>query len=243
LGVKERRREKEKPKEEVETEEEVQPSETESEVEVEEHIPEVVIEHDKSITAQAQVEEVGVKSQPKESSITTIYEQLIPTWGTLEQSEWMYHIPPREEDKVLWAEEWADYLLKWAEKNDVHILSITTFIREFPFSDMTSKVDAFRLIGAILVEKEIAEWLDGKKRQLRVYWRFLEEWADIVYEWALVKGKIRLDVKSIVIQEHKEKFAKLPERDLHVVLSIMVEKGYAEFVDKKRGAIIVKTKE
>ena len=171
-----------------------------------------------------------------------IQEQLIPTWGTFEKSEWMYHIPTRDEDKGLWAEEWADYILKWVEQNDVHILSITTFIQEFPFKDMTGKVDAFHLISAILIEKEIAEWLDDNKHQLRVYWRFLEEWADLVYDWALAKGKLRLDVKSIIIQEYKEKFAKLPERDLHTVLSIMVDKGYAEFVDKKKGAIIIKTK-
>lgn len=239
MGVKEKRREKDKPKEKTEVEEEVHPIETEKEVMVEKHIPEVIIEDSKSDVKPVQTE---IELQTESSSDVSILEQLIPTWGTLEQSEWMYHIPPREEDKELWAEEWADYVLKWAEMNDVHILSITTFIKEFPFKDMTSKVDAFRMIGGTLVEKEVAEWLDNKLRQLRVYWRFLEDWADLIYEWALTTGKLRLDVKSIVIQEHKEKFAKLPERDLHVVLSIMVDKGYAEFVDKKSGAILVKTK-
>jgi hypothetical protein len=242
LGVKERRREKEKSEEKIETEEKVHPSELEKEIITEEHTPEVIIEqHEESEALQSQTEELITESQTEADSLE-MHEQLIPTWGTLEQSEWMYHIPPREEDKGLWAEEWADYVLKWAEKNEVHILSITTFIKEFPFKDMTSKVDAFRLISDTLVEKEVAEWLDGRKRQLRVYWRFLEDWADLVYEWALRNGKLRLDVKSIAIQEHKEKFARLPERDLHIVLSIMVEKGYAEFVDKKSGAIIVKTK-
>ena len=239
MGVKEKRREKGKPKEKSEVEEKVQPSEAEREVIVEKHIPEVIIEDSKSDAKPVQAEK---EAQSESTSEISIQELLIPTWGTLEQSEWMYHIPPREEDKKLWAEEWADYVLKWAEMNDVHILSITTFIKEFPFKDMTSKVDAFRMIGTTLVEKEVAEWLDDKLRQLRIYWRFLEEWADLVYEWALAKGKLRLDVKSIVIQDYKEKFAKLPERDLHIVLSIMVNKGYAEFVDKTSGAIIVKTK-
>jgi hypothetical protein len=241
LGVKERQREKEKPKEKSETEEKIQPSESEKEIIVEEHVPEIVIEHhDESTIMETKTEEIGDEIQTEDALV--IQEQLMPTWGTLEQSEWMYHVPPREEDKDLWAQEWADYVLKWAEKNEVHILSITTFIKEFPFKDMTSKVDAFRLIADTLIGKEVAEWLDNKKRQLRIYWRFLEEWADLVYQWALVKGKQRLDVKSIVIQEKDENFAKLPERDLHIVLSIMVEKGYAEFVDKRSGAIIIKTK-
>jgi hypothetical protein len=53
----------------------------------------------------------------------------------------------------------------------------------------------------------------------------------------LKSGKVRLDVKSIVIQEDEYSFAKLPENDLHQVLLIMVEKGLANWVDKKKGAI------
>jgi hypothetical protein len=243
LGVKERRREKEEKKEKSEIEEKEQTTEFEREIELEKHSPEIVIEHPvKTETAKAQTEDIEIQTRTDDSIITSTQEQLIPTWGTPEQSEWMYHIPPREEDKDLWAEEWSDYVLKWAEKNEAHILSITTFIKEFPFSEMSNKVDAFRLIADTLIEKEIAEWLDKNERQLRVYWRFLEEWADLIYEWALANGKLRLDVKSMVIQEQEEKFAKLPERDLYIVMSIMVDKGYAKFVDKTSGAIIVKTK-
>ena len=106
---------------------------------------------------------------------------------------------------------------------------------------MRNKVDSFKAIAAVLVDKEVAEWKDKKKRQLRVYWRPLEDWADILYQWTLKTGKLRLDVKSIVIQEIDEDFASLPEKDIHIVLALMVKKGLAEWIDEKRGAILIST--
>ena len=114
-------------------------------------------------------------------------------------------------------------------------------IAEPPFKDLRNKVDSFKKISKILTDKEVAEWTDRRKRQLRVYWKPLEDWADYIYDWALKTGKLRLDVKSIVIQETQESFAKLPEKDLYIVLALMVEKEYAEWIDKKKGAILIIT--
>jgi len=240
VGVRERRREKEKEKTTSETStsepavDEAIP--VEEIVEVEEiHKPEVAVTKVATETAIDDSEDsvIEVKEVPIEPEEVVI----MPPWGNLEQTEWMYGIPPREEDREMWAEEWSDFVLRWMEAHDIHVLSVTAFIKEPPFNDITNKIDSFKLIGNVLVEKEIAEWLDRNQRQLRVYWRFLEEWTDIIYEWALKSGKVRLDVKSIVIQENEHSFARLPEKDLHQILLMMVEKGLANWVDKKRGAI------
>ena len=242
MGMKEKRREK--------TKEEVKPESVETEVEpVEEvieqaidetHSPEVVVEAEIQKTSEV-VEEVDPKITETEVEVSILESILMPSWGGTEQSEWMYGVPPREDDRDLWAGEWADFLLQWTEHNAVHILSLATFIAEPPFKDLRSKVDSFKMIAQVLIEKEVAEWSDRRKRQLRVYWRPLEDWADLIYEWALKTGKLRLDVKSIVIQESGENFAKLPEKDLYVVLALMVEKEQAEWIDKKKGAIIIST--
>jgi hypothetical protein len=102
-------------------------------------------------------------------------------------------------------------------------------------------VDSFKTIAAVLIDKEVAEWVDKKKRQLRVYWKPLEDWADLLYQWALKTGKLRLDVKSIVIQEIDEDFATLPEKDIQIVLALMVKKNLAEWIDEKKGAILIST--
>ena len=243
MGVREKRREKPKTKEKVS--EEVVETETEAvleETELEEitHTPEVVVETKVSteVTEPEQVVETPIESvaeAPPELDF------VMPAWGDVEETEWMYSVPSREEDMDLWANEWSDYLLEWTENKKVHVMSLATFIAEPPFKDLRDKVDSFRKISNVLVDKEVAEWLDRKKRQLRIYWKPLEDWADSIYQWALKTGKLRLDVKSIIIQESGEDFASLPEKDLHIVLALMVKKGLAEWVDQKKGAIVVLT--
>jgi hypothetical protein len=203
-----------------------------------EHIPEVVIEEPVTETAEAIQEEKGSSSESAVDE-TIEYETVLPPWGSPEESEWMYGIPPRDEDRSLWAEEWSDYLLQWAEQNQIHQLSLAVFLSEPPFKHLRNKVDSFKAIAQVLIDKEVAEWSDKRKRQLRIYWKPLEDWADFIYDWSLKTGNLRLDVKSIFIQESKEAFARLPEGDLYIVMALMVEKGYAEWIDKKKGAILV----
>ncbi len=234
MGMKEKRREKK-----TKTKGQVRP------IEVEEpksqKIGETLAVQPSEDTTSGHVDEiVEIKSHTEtvaKSEIVTEPEIILPSWGDITESEWMYSIPPRKEDSTMWAEEWGDFLLEWAQSKSVHVISLSTFLKEIPFKDMVRKVDAFRLIGDCLVKKEVADWLDRGRRQLRIYWKPLEEWADILYEWALQTGNTFLDLKSIIIQEADEEFAKLPERDIGILLSMLVEKGSAEWIDKKKFAI------
>jgi hypothetical protein len=188
----------------------------------------------------ASQEIAGILTESAPESVPAVIPKVsTPPWGGLDQTGWMYSIPSREEDREMWEKEWAEFLISWAGSNSVHVLSVSTFIKEKAFSDILGKVDAFRLIGDWLVRKDIGEWLDEKKRQLRVYWRPLEEWADLIYTWAIETGKLRLDVQSIIVQEANQGFSKLPEVDLHRIMKIMVDKGLAKWVDQKKGAILV----
>ena len=242
MGVKERKKEKPKVKESAKPAEQEQvesaPDVKETIVEEEVHTPEVVVEVSKTVEIEKPAEAVA---EPDSEIVVAEPEFVMPSWGDVEQTEWMYGMPTREEDSELWAGEWADYMLEWTENKKVHVLSLATFISEPPFKDLRNKVDSFKTIAEVLVDKEVAEWRDRKKRQLRVYWRPLEDWADILYQWTLKTGKLRLDVKSIVIQEIDEDFASLPEKDIHIVLALMVKKGLAEWIDEKRGAILIST--
>lgn len=245
MGVRERKREKIKTKESTKTVEDEHvesiPNENEDIIESDAHTPEVVVEISESVEAIEPEAQTEVINELVTKSVTTELDFAMPSWGNIEETEWMYGIPPREEDRILWAEEWADYLLEWTEAKKVHVLSLATFIGEPPFKDLRNKVDSFNAIAEILIDKEVAEWIDKKKRQLRVYWKPLEDWADILYQWSLKKGKLRLDVKSIVIQEENEEFASLPEKDIHIVLALLVKKGVAEWIDEKKGAILIST--
>ncbi len=240
MGVRERKKEKTKESTKPAEQEQVEstPDVKETAVEEEVHTPEVVVEVSEIVETEKPAE---VVVEAVSEIVETEPDFVMPSWGDVEETEWMYGMPTREDDKELWAGEWSDYLLEWTEHKKVHVLSLATFISEPPFKDLRNKVDSFKTIAAVLVDKEVAEWKDKKKRQLRVYWRPLEDWADILYQWTLKTGKLRLDVKSIVIQEINEDFASLPEKDIHIVLALMVKKGLAEWIDEKRGAILIST--
>ncbi len=238
MGVRERRRKKEKSKtsekEKTEGREVTLPElgdEYELEPEVETHIPEVKIRE----TEQEETTDTEkMDSTPVEIAVEDV---LSPLWGTIEETEWMYSIPPRDEDKEMWASEWADFLLQWTEVNKAHIISLTVFIKEHPFKDILNKTKAFKLIASKLVDDDVAIWKDRKRHQLRVYWKPVEDWADEIYEWSIKTGTLRLDLQTIVIQHSNIGFASLPEEDIEQVLKVLVEREQAEWVDKKKFAV------
>ena len=241
MGVKERQREKKKTEEPVK--DVAEPSAVKEQTTASgdsAHIPEIVIKVDERPNATDTIEAAVVEPEQMMDTETAAVTEIVPRWGNIGEAEWMYNIPTRSQDLVLWAEEWGDFLLEWTEFEKIHVLSVSSFISKPPFKDILGKVKAFRSIGNSLVGKEVAAWLGRNREQLRVYWRPLEEWADLVYRWALDSGILRLDVKSLVIQEAEQDFSKLPEEDIHRIMALLVERGFAEWIDKKAGAIVVK---
>ncbi|NWF95117.1 MAG: hypothetical protein HXY34_03155 [Candidatus Thorarchaeota archaeon] len=244
MAVKERPRAKKDVKAESKDVAELEP-EVEVTLEETEHTPEVVVRRTRTAEVTSETQEAstsettGQKVRPR--TVQTRVEPepplLLPSWGTSKDSEWMYTIPSRREDLELWAEEWADFLLKWSQSRRLHVVSVAVFLAEMPFKDIVGKSDAFRILGDRLVDQDMAEWWDNKHRQLRVYWRPLEDWADMVYSWSLRTGSVLIDVGTLIVQEYDEEFGTLPERDLHRVMDILVSTKRAEWVDQKRGAV------
>ena len=145
MGVRERKREKEKAKESTKPVEQEQVESTpvieDVAVEEEAHTPEVVVEITEAVESETQTE---VETEPVTEIVVTEPDFVMPSWGDVEETEWMYGIPTREDDRELWAGEWSDYLLIWAEERSVHILSLATIISEPPFKDLRNKVDSFK---------------------------------------------------------------------------------------------------
>jgi hypothetical protein len=232
VSVRERSKEKEKESEKKEKPREEPEEEVVTKKSSVQQVPEITVKEDVSVSE-------GQEERTVPEEVTVEPQEILPPWGSAEDSEWMYQVPDREEDREMWAEEWSDFILGWMESQGIHVISITTFITERPFTDIVGKTDAFKVLGDRLVEDDVAQWVGEEKRQLRVYWRPLEDWADHIYRWALETGSMRLDVKSIVIQQGREGFGRLPEEDLHRIMELLIERGYARWVDKERGAVVL----
>ncbi len=163
-----------------------------------------------------------------------------PKWGAREQAGWMYIVPQDEQDRRLWADEWAEYLLEWTAHARLHTVSLMTFLTYSPFTQIQQRMDAFQTIGDRLVERGLAEWRGEEGRVLRVFWRDPDEWSDVIYDWALRTGHRRLDVRSLVIRETTEAFSTLPEDELRTALGRLVERGVAQWIDEDRGTVLLR---
>ena len=152
----------------------------------------------------------------------------------------MYQVPEIEDGRLRWCAEWGEYLLDWARYNRKHIVSLGDFITDREFGAIHGRITAFRQIGDWLVEQGIAKWLDTSKRRLRIRWRSTEEWADVVYAWAIDAGETRLDPRTLTIQHPELEFSTLPEQELRDVFQRLVDEKLAEWIDRGRCAIILR---
>ncbi|MHA2060184.1 MAG: hypothetical protein ACW976_05345, partial [Candidatus Ranarchaeia archaeon] len=110
-------------------------------------------------------------------------QQLKPDWVS---QPWMYHVPKKPEEVNAWAREWIPFVVKWCEFENRHIISISEVIVSESFRTPVAGVSpsGVQKIFEQLVENQLAKWWDEEKTLLRVYWRSLAQWGDIIIKWA-----------------------------------------------------------
>jgi uncharacterized small protein (DUF1192 family) len=154
----------------------------------------------------------------------------LPDWV---DKPWMYVKPENPKFLESWRRDWSDYTLKWAKFLVIHLISVAELMEKNPF-DKLSEV-ALRDILEYMNSKNSIKWWDKNKTLVRIYWRSLEEWCEIIYRWALRTG--RLDFTLFEIMDEKEEFSTLPPEDIKEIFRLMVEKRFAEWMGKKHEMI------
>ncbi|MEM3587381.1 MAG: hypothetical protein QXO71_08690 [Candidatus Jordarchaeaceae archaeon] len=157
----------------------------------------------------------------------------LPEWANL---PWMYVKPENAKFLESWRSDWSDYILKWAKFFVIHLISITELMQKNPF-DRLSEI-ALRDILEYMNSRNTVKWWDKDKTLVRIYWRSLEEWCELIYRWALKTG--RLDFTLFEIMDGKEEFSSLPAEDIKEIMKLMVKKNFAEWVGKKREMVKIK---
>ncbi len=192
-----------------------------------------------------QVEEKEVvKQKPAYDQLLEIHEWLEkPAYG------FMYSIPKQDKDFVSWKQEWGQVLLDYAKINKEHIVYLNMLLTKRPFNKFNDRKKAVNLIADDLVEKKLAEWMEkgfmnklmGKRERLRVYWRSLEDWADVILQWA--RENAILDLVMIMdIRNADQDFASLPDEDLREIFSRIDSLNRGEMVELEDGEFGIKFK-
>ncbi len=167
--------------------------------------------------------------------------EILPEWI---DKPWMYVTPEHQKQLDSWCADWSNFILEYARINLKHIIHIEEERVKHPFSNkmIKKKLDREQLqeIGDYIVAQEMGIWWDKKKIRLRLYWRTLDEWADIIYEWSIKTGRAAgaERVMTIIdIQEANQPWSTIPQEDLKRIFEIMEDKGYIEWADKKKTII------
>ncbi len=180
-------------------------------------------------------------SQPRtsQSLISPAVKKILPKWIE-KPHRWVSPSPKQKELLAAWIKEWADFLLKWAEVTNHHIVRLLDLQEEFPFNNPIIKkklsLDDLQLIGEYLVENGYAVWLSSRKDRLRVYWKTLEEFSDDIYEWAYSWGHEVVTLLDLV--QANEPWSNLPRIDLKKIMELLVKTKRAEWASKKDKTVI-----
>jgi len=168
-------------------------------------------------------------------------QEILPEWIN---KPWMYVTPEHQQQLDSWCADWSNFVMEYARINIKHIIHIEEERTKHPFNNKTAKKrldrEQLETIGDYIVAQEMGLWWDRKKIRLRLYWRTLDEWADIIYEWSIKTGRVAGAERVMTlfdIQQAGQAWSTIPQRDLFRIFEIMEQKGYIEWADKKKKVI------
>jgi len=177
-------------------------------------------------------------SMIERSSLKSEMEVLLENFSWVNHPEkyiWMYSIPTENEDLKLWKEEWVDFMIHWAKVNKIHVVSISDMCKYPPFSMLSNKITGVRAIAEALVEKKLGEFLDKNKTRLRIRWRSIDEWVEVVYKWCLKTGRLDLNLFEILDSDDVvDRINTLPLEEIKKIIKEMVTRKLAGWINKKR---------
>ncbi len=167
--------------------------------------------------------------------------EILPEWI---DKPWMYVTPEHQKQLDSWCSDWSNFIMEYARINIKHIIHVEEESSNYPFNNKTAKKrldrEQIQEIGDYIVAQEMGIWWDKKKIRLRLYWRTLDEWGDIIYEWSIKTGRAASADRVMTlfdIQDAGQPWSSIPQQDLKRIFKLMHEKGYIEWADKKKKSI------
>ena len=148
----------------------------------------------------------------------------------------MFVIPKTEEEIEQWGAEWAGFTLDFCRELLLHIVSTRTLVMLDPFTELRpDRHQAVKVILGVLVKQELGRWVNESEGILRVTWKTDDEWANEIRQWALKTGRTTLTLFKL--KEHRKDLATLPKSELRIILSRLVEKNQAKWLDREREVV------
>jgi len=140
--------------------------------------------------------------------------------------------PASPELVKIWEEFWVKYVLDLAEEENLSLISVSELRRLSPFDQMDE--GSFKALLELLIKRGHAKWWDKKRGILRIYWCGPDYWLEKLLD--AIRARSLTGVVNGVegAVELVPQMASLPREEVEDLLELMVERGLAKWVDKKR---------
>ncbi|MHA1820193.1 MAG: hypothetical protein ACTSU2_07670 [Promethearchaeota archaeon] len=186
------------------------------------------------------------EKKPKISLEERTYQELCKKyeWIHEERFGFMYSMPDKKKHKKdfqSWLEDWTKVLFDYAKISRQHILYIKKIVSHKPWSEFTYRNTIIAELAKGLIDQKLAKWWNKNKDALRVYWKSLDEWADIITNWA-IENAFMEPIFVSDIRESEEEFANIPEEDLIRIFKIIEKRGRGTFIKLEHNLYAIKIK-
>lgn len=158
---------------------------------------------------------------------------------------WQYEFPPFftlqktliTREKQL--EAWSQLVIDYCEFYKIYTINIADISNSelFVNSVLNRKLpaDGIRAVFEFLEHKRHIDWLDKYKNRCHIYWRRPEEWATLIYGWAVSNGLLNTPCTLYEITQGddvtQESFYGLDKDVLLKALRILVDQRRAQLLN------------
>ncbi|KHN78931.1 tRNA (adenine(58)-N(1))-methyltransferase catalytic subunit TRMT61A [Toxocara canis] len=140
-------------------------------------------------------------------------------------------------------EAWSRLVVDYCQFHKIYTLDITDISNTELFVNATLNrrlpLDGVRAVFGYLEHKRHIDWLDKSKNRCHIYWRRPEEWASLIYEWAVSNGLLNTPCTLYEITQGddvaQESFYGLDKDVLLKSLAILVNQRRAQLLNIGKG--------
>ncbi len=172
--------------------------------------------------------------QTKAAVVVSVFDRLCEEYTWLKEPAYgfMYSMPNKKKNKKdfeSWLDDWSKVLFDYAQIAAKHIIYTKELLSDKPWSDFKDRTIVIQELADGLIRQKVAEFLDKKKERLRIYWKSLEAWADLIVKWAVDIAFLE-PIFIEDIREANQEFSTLPEDDINKIFNIIAKQGKADKV-------------
>jgi len=200
--------------------------------------PEQIIEERPSTIPAKSLHRTVVREKNPEVTPYQLFVQQVPEWT---KKPFMYIIPKNERMKDSWLEKWGDLVLLYCRTTITHVIALEELRAFEPFTNESHgkkiSLEQMQFLIDSLIRKELAKWLDESKLRARIYYKTLEEFAEMLIKYIFDRG---LDTEYLItlkeLRGFEQEWSSLPDEDLNELMRILEKQKKVKPMDKQREA-------